>query len=155
MKLRQDILLKYSNELVFLQGIVDFGFENLGTKENEQATVAFWRNGVKIPNTNWKLRRNQIGSAVLEAADGTEQYVLPDFWKQAIYVTDENNIFTWIGKKCQFKPKDFNFYKDVGGVDTKMKTYNVNLNQKILICITKKGSDIKNCYCLSQFCLIY
>jgi hypothetical protein len=90
-------------ELSFLAGrFVDLGFENLGlgpTKFNDFLR-AFSGTGVAVPNTNWRLRF-AYPFAVAEPADGSEQETLPDWWKEAVLVTDDQFLLTWVGKRVR------------------------------------------------------
>ena len=55
--------------------------------------------------------------AVVEPADGNEQETLPDWWKEAVLVTDDPFVPTWIGKRVRpDQTAGFNLqgYRDVG-----------------------------------------
>ncbi len=106
-------------ELAFLSGrFVDLGFENLGlgpTKFNDFLR-AFSGAGVAVPNTNWRLRF-AYPYAVVEAANGSEQETLPAWWKEAVLVTDDQFVPTWVGKRVrsdQTAGFDLRGYRDAG-----------------------------------------
>jgi hypothetical protein len=107
------------SELSFLSGrFVDLGFENLGLgpQKFNDFLRAFSGMGVAVPNTNWRLRF-AYPYAVVEPTDGTEQETLPDWWKEAVLVTDNQFVPTWIGKRVRpDQTADFNLqgYRDVG-----------------------------------------
>ena len=106
-------------ELKFLQGFVDFGFENLGLTPAAKRELhdAFASRGVAVPGTRWKLRYRGGMGVLVEPMDGSEP-VLPNHWKQAVYVLSVSDVFTWIGKRVRPEqlgvPIDFNLYRDVG-----------------------------------------
>jgi len=105
-------------ELEFLRGFVDFGFENLGlpTVDFQQLLDGFADNGVAIPNTQWKIRYKGGMGVVAEPID--VELVLPNYWKQAVYVVNATNQYTWIGKLVRLDQLgvdiDFSNYRDVG-----------------------------------------
>src|SRR5437868_6614399 len=79
------------SELAFLAGrFVDLGFENLGlgTQKYNDFLRAFSGTGVAVPRTRWRLRF-AYPYAVVEPVDGSEQATLPDWWKEAVLVTDD------------------------------------------------------------------
>lgn len=89
------------SSLSFLNGSwVDMGFENLGLDPEKYKALyrAFSGTGVMIPGTNLKLRHAAPGQSGVETQDGTEEISLPDNWKQAIFVMDNDDRFTWVGK---------------------------------------------------------
>lgn len=82
-------------ELEFLGGtvrhLVDLGFENLGVPESERKTIyrAFTGPGVAVPNTIYKLRYANTGTAVVETVEEGEELVsLPEHWREAVLVFD-------------------------------------------------------------------
>ncbi len=106
-------------ELSFLAGrFVDLGFENLGlgpTKFNDFLR-AFSGAGIAVPKTAWRLRF-AYPYAVVEPANGSEQETLPDWWKEAVLVTDDQFTPTWVGKRVRpDQTAGFNLhgYRDVG-----------------------------------------
>jgi hypothetical protein len=110
-------------ELLFLQGDVDLGFENLGLSAQQQGILqaAFSGDGVSVPGSIHKLRRlPNSHEAVIELATGTEP-VLPANWKQAAYVL-AGNVFSYVGTKVRrndqlppgFEPANDPNYKDIG-----------------------------------------
>ncbi|MCI0681215.1 MAG: hypothetical protein L0Y71_03850 [Gemmataceae bacterium] len=106
-------------ELSFLAGrFVDLGFENLGLgpKKFNDFLRAFSGSGVRVPNTSWRLRF-AYPHAVAEPADGSEQEILPDWWREAVLVTDDQFIPTWVGKRVRpDQTAGFNLqgYRDAG-----------------------------------------
>jgi hypothetical protein len=115
--------LHVPTELLFLQGDVDLGFENLGLPPPQQQIlkVAFESDGVAVPGTILKLRRlpnSTVG--VVEFATGQEPALPPD-WKKAVY-TLAGNVFTYVGKKVRrndqlppnFEPATDPDYRDDG-----------------------------------------
>lgn len=106
-------------ELSFLDGrFVDLGFENLGLgpKRFNDYLRAFSGGGVAVPNTTWRLRF-AYPHAVVEPADGSEPEILPDWWKEAVLVTDDQFKPTWVGKRVRpDQTAGFNLqgYRDVG-----------------------------------------
>jgi hypothetical protein len=106
-------------ELSFLTGgFVDLGFENLGLgpQRFNDYLRAFSGTGVAVPHTTWRLRF-AYPFAVAEAADGNEQETLPDWWKAAVLVTDDQFVPTWVGKRVrpdQTAGFDLQNYRDVG-----------------------------------------
>jgi hypothetical protein len=106
-------------DFAFLQGrYVDLGFENLGLtpEEHRKIMLAFGGVGVQMPDTQLRLRF-AYPNTVVEPVDGTEQAVLPDDWRQAVIVTNNDDKFTWIGKRVrpdQYGQIDFNLYHDEG-----------------------------------------
>jgi hypothetical protein len=107
------------SELSFLAGrFVDLGFENLGLgpQKYNDFLRAFSGTGVAVPNSTWRLRF-AYPYAVVEPADGSEQETLPDWWTEAVLVTDEHFIPTWVGKRVRpDQTAGFNLqgYRDVG-----------------------------------------
>jgi hypothetical protein len=91
------------SELSFLAGrFVDLGFENLGlgpAKLNDLLR-AFSGTGVALAGSKWRLRF-AYPYAVVETADGTEQETLPDWWNEAVLVTDNQFLPTWVGKRVR------------------------------------------------------
>jgi hypothetical protein len=88
-------------ELSFLSGsFVDLGFENLGLSAEKQRTLylAFSGTGLSVPGTHLKLRHPAPGQSGVEVADGSEIAFLPKNWKQAVFVMNNDDQFTWIGK---------------------------------------------------------
>jgi hypothetical protein len=106
-------------ELSFLAGrFVDMGFENLGlwTQKFNDILRAFSGTGVAEPKGNWRLRF-AYPFAVVEPADGNEQETLPDWWKKAVLVTDDQFVPPWVGKRVRSdQTAGFNLqgYRDVG-----------------------------------------
>jgi len=106
-------------ELSFLAGrFVDLGFENLGMgpQKYNDFLRAFSGTGVAVPNSTWRLRF-AYPYAVVEPADGSERETLPDRWKEAVLVTDDHFIPTWIGKRVRpDQTAGFNLhgYRDLG-----------------------------------------
>jgi hypothetical protein len=106
-------------ELSFLAGrFVDLGFENLGLgpQRFNDFLRAFSATGVAVPNTNWRLRF-AYPQAVVEPADGSEQETLPDWWREAVLVTDDQFVPTYVGKRVRAdQTAGFNLqgYRDVG-----------------------------------------
>jgi hypothetical protein len=106
-------------ELSFLAGrFVDLGFENLGLgpKKFNDLLRAFSGTGIAVPNTNWRLRF-AYPFAVVEPADGSELETLPDWWKEAVLVTDDQFLPTWVGKRVgpdQTAGFDLKGYRDAG-----------------------------------------
>lgn len=82
------------SEYSFLNGLVDFGFENI--PNSRPIFLAFSGTGVRIPNTNLKLRHVRPFETVFEPSDGSE-IELPENWKQAVLVIDGNTP-SWVGK---------------------------------------------------------
>jgi hypothetical protein len=107
------------SELSFLVGrFVDLGFENLGLgpQKFNDFLRAFSGTGVAVPHTKWRLRFT-YPYAVVEPADGSEQETLPAWWKEAVLVTDDHFIPTWVGKRVRpDQTPGFNLqsYRDVG-----------------------------------------
>lgn len=91
-------------ELSFLRGgYVDLGFENLGLNDTDRKalSLAFTGTGVKVPNTTYKLRYSGMrGTTVVEPATGDE-HSLPADWSQGVFVIDDRDRLTWIGKKVR------------------------------------------------------
>lgn len=107
--------------LSFLVGdIVDLGFENLGLSQAEQNELLqhFAGEGLRIPGTPYRLRYHGLFNyTVVELAQGNEPE-LPPHWSQAVLVMNNQDVFTWIGKRVR-PPQlgtvvDFNKYRDVG-----------------------------------------
>jgi len=99
-------------ELEFLGGterhIVDLGFEDLGLPESERKAIfiAFTKNGVAIPGTNYKIRVANAGLSVVELIEpGEELVVLPDHWKDAVMVMDGFEI-AYVGKLSRHNPNN-------------------------------------------------
>lgn len=91
-------------ELSFLDGdLLDMCFENLGITAHEQWLLhkAIKGTGIRIPNTDYRLRLNVNDRLAVEPVDGTETAILPEHWKQAIYVANVDNTFTWVGSKVR------------------------------------------------------
>jgi hypothetical protein len=107
------------SELAFLAGrFVDMGFENLGLgpKKFNDILRAFSGTGVAVPLTQWRLRF-AYPYAVAELADGSEPETLPDWWKEAVLVTDNQFRPTWVGKRVRpDQTAGFNLqgFRDVG-----------------------------------------
>jgi hypothetical protein len=105
--------------LSFLAGrFVDLGFENLGLgpQRFNDFLRAFSGTGVAVPNTTWRLRF-AYPYAVVEPANGTEQETLPAWWREAVLVTDDQFLLTWVGKRVRpDQTAGFNLqgYRDVG-----------------------------------------
>jgi len=106
-------------ELSFLAGrFVDLGFENLGlgAQKFNDFLRAFSGTGIAVPHTTWRLRF-AYPYAVVELADGSEKETLPDCWKEAVLVTDDHFIPTWVGKRVRpDQTSGFNLqtYRDAG-----------------------------------------
>jgi hypothetical protein len=106
-------------ELSFLAGrFVDLGFANLGLgpQKFNDLLRAFSGTGVAVPKGHWRLRF-AYPFAVVEPADGSEQETLPDWWKEAVLVTDDLFVPTWVGKRVRpDQTAGFNLqgYRDVG-----------------------------------------
>jgi hypothetical protein len=103
-------------ELGFLRGgLVDLGFENLGTV-GSQLYLGFVGRGVVVPGTKWRLRY-VYPTAVIEPVDGTEEVTLPANWKRAVLVLGINDRPTWVGKSLrpdQLTGLDVADYRDAG-----------------------------------------
>ena len=105
--------------LAFLQGrFVDLGFENLGLSSAEHRAImlGFGGKGICIPGTQLRMRF-AYPHAVIESVDGTETATLPTWWKEAVLVTDDQGVPTWVGKKVrpdQTTGFDLQPYKDSG-----------------------------------------
>ena len=104
-------------ELSFLAGrFVDLGFENLGPQRFNDFLRAFSGTGIAVPHTSWRLRF-AYPQALVEPADGGEQETLPDWWREAVLVTDDQFVPTWAGKRVRpDQTAGFNLqgYRDVG-----------------------------------------
>jgi hypothetical protein len=106
-------------ELSFLAGrFVGLGLENLGLgpKKVNDLLRAFSGAGVVVPNTGWRLRF-AYPYAVVERTDDSELETLPDWWKEAVLVTDDQFAPTWVGKRVRLdQTAGFNLqgYRDVG-----------------------------------------
>jgi hypothetical protein len=106
-------------ELAFLTGrFVDLGFENLGLgpQKFNDFLRAFSGAGLAVPNTKWRLRF-AYPYAVVEPTDGTEPETLPAWWKEAVLVTDDRFVPTWVGKRVRpDQTAGFNLqgYRDAG-----------------------------------------
>jgi hypothetical protein len=106
-------------ELSFLTGrFVDLGFENLGLgpQKFNDFLRAFSGTGVAVPQSKWRLRF-AYPFAVVEPADGSEQETLPNWWREAVLVTDDQFLPTWVGKRVrpdQTAGFDLQGYRDVG-----------------------------------------
>ena len=106
-------------ELAFLAGrFVAMGFENLGLGPQKFNDIlrAFSGTGVVVPHSRWRLRF-AYPYAVVEPADGSEQETLPDWWKEAVLVTDDHFVPTWVGKRGRpDQTAGFNLqgYRDIG-----------------------------------------
>lgn len=88
-------------ELSFLSGsFADLGFENLGLSPDEHRALyrAFSGNGVSVPGTHLKLRHPAPGQSGVEPQNGSEEGELPGNWKQAVFVMNNDDQFTWVGK---------------------------------------------------------
>jgi hypothetical protein len=87
----------------FLSGaFVDMGFANLGTKEDaDRLTLAFGDTGLIVPGTPYRLRFLIPSGSQVEAADGTENETLPVHWKQGVLVLDNQEKYSWIGKRVR------------------------------------------------------
>ena len=107
------------SELSFLAGrFVDLGFENLGLgpQKFNDFLRAFSGTGVALPNTTWRLRF-AYPYAVVEPVDGSEQETLPTWWKEAVLVTDDQFVPTWVGKRVrpdQLAGFSLQGYRDAG-----------------------------------------
>ena len=106
-------------DMMFLRGaFVDLGFENLGLSPEEYRKVmlAFGSKGVGVGG--YCLRHASPGHSMIEPADGTEEVSLPNYWRQAVSVLGNNEVFTWIGKRVRKDQLggevDFSLYHDVG-----------------------------------------
>ncbi len=105
--------------LAFLAGrFVELGFENLGLgpQKFNDFLRAFSGTGVVVPKTSWRLRF-AYPYAVVEPVDGSERETLPDGWKEAVLVTDDQFVPTWVGKRVRpDQTAGFNLkgYRDVG-----------------------------------------
>ncbi len=105
--------------LSFLQGrFVDLGFENLGLSSQELSKVmlAFGGTGVCIPGTQLRMRF-VYPHAEIEPIDGSETATLPTWWKECVFVTDDQAIPTWVGKRLRpDQTAGFNLqgYQDMG-----------------------------------------
>src|SRR5208282_4246899 len=106
-------------ELSFLAGrFVDLGFENLGLgpRKFNDFLRAFSGIGVAVTQKKWRLRF-AYPYAVVEPADGSEPETLPDWWKEAVLVTDDQFVPTWVGKRVRpEQTAGFNLqgYRDAG-----------------------------------------
>jgi hypothetical protein len=102
----------------FLAGaFVDMGFANLGTKEDaDRLTLAFGGRGLLVPGTHYRLRFIIPSGSQVEAADGTEQETLPAHWKQGVLVLDNQEKYSWIGKRVRIPDQtnkiDFDQYRE-------------------------------------------
>jgi len=79
---------------------VDLGFENLGLPSMKVNAYeqAFRQNGVRIPNSQYKL---QNGSSLqIIPHTGTEPE-LPPNWIQGVLTWDKFNVYIWIGIKVR------------------------------------------------------
>jgi hypothetical protein len=86
-------------ELSLLNGtIVDLGFENLGLSSEIESAIRrhFIADGVRIPNTVWKLRYLKTATTVVEQSTGNE-FALPEHWMRAVLVLGEGDDYKWIG----------------------------------------------------------
>lgn len=107
-------------DLAFLRGaFVDLGFENLGLtpEEHRKVMLAFGGSGVKLPGMAYRLRHARPGHSVVEPVDGTEEATLPNHWRQAVSVMNNDDNFTWIGKRVrpdQVGQIDLSLYHDEG-----------------------------------------
>jgi hypothetical protein len=105
--------------LGFLCGLVDLNFENLRLSHADKNALgrAFCGNGVRIPGTVYKLRyHGYMMYTVVEPAEGDEPE-LPADWRRVVYVMNNQDVFTWIGKRVrpeQVGNIDFSLYRDVG-----------------------------------------
>jgi hypothetical protein len=106
-------------QLSFLAGrFVDLGFENLGLgpQKCNDLLRAFSGTGVAVSPMNWGLRFAHP-YAVVEPTDGSEKEILPDWWREAVLVTDDQFVPTWVGKRVRpDQTVGFNLqgYRDVG-----------------------------------------
>jgi hypothetical protein len=90
-------------ELYFLRArIVDLGFENLGLPEEDRQTLerSFGTHGVRIPNSEYKIRCVQAPESVIELSVGDEP-TLPTHWKQGVVSYDEDFIPIWFGRRVR------------------------------------------------------
>lgn len=91
------------DNLLFLFGdLIDLGWENLlrmeAISKNEFAKISGgFGKGIAIPKTKLRIRQPIAFNAIIELADGTEATRLPETWKKAVLVLDENNKPTWFG----------------------------------------------------------
>lgn len=91
-------------ELSFLDGrFIDLGFENLSLfKDDKQALLhAFVGEGVRIPGTDWQLRYLKTGHTHIEPVGDREPLALPEQWRAAVLVMDDNGGWSWIGKRVR------------------------------------------------------
>ena len=85
--------LDVPEEFEFLRNsIVDLGFENLSLDESEykRLMLSFVKDGLKIPNTKYKIRATSGLKSVIEINDNQDLLELPENWKEAIYTMDLN-----------------------------------------------------------------
>lgn len=90
-------------ELSFLKGgSVDLGFENIPDKELAKTIYrAFTQTGVRIPDTDYKMRAEFGMVANIEKIGPNEQLpTLPPEWAEYVHVIDVNTQkSTYVGKK--------------------------------------------------------
>ncbi len=81
----------------------DMGFENLGLPKDEfrKIMLAYAGSGVRVPNTEYRIRVMRSGTIGVERADGSEQAELPAYWREAIFMTDADGTPTWIGRRVR------------------------------------------------------
>ena len=102
-----------SKELAFLQGIVDFSFENIAEHNPVKRKALYDANkgdGIAFPNTELCLRNCKIEPT----GETTPAMTFPNDWKQYIFVT-RDNVLTWVGHKVRDNQVDRS--KLVGYID--------------------------------------
>jgi hypothetical protein len=84
----------------FLEGTTDLGFEDLGLPPDQvrEIQAAFLRGGVRVPGTPYRLRLERVFWSFVELADGEETAILPDHWREAVVVRDQEGKPTYVGK---------------------------------------------------------
>jgi hypothetical protein len=91
------------SELIFVGGyIADLCFENLGLSNPERVMLAgaVRSAGLTIPGTANRLRMTASNHIFIEPTD-PKVMSLPSYWRQAVYVADRDNQYTWIGKRVR------------------------------------------------------
>lgn len=94
------------HSLRFLDGaFVDFGFENLKLSQESKHRLlrAFSKDGVKVPDSRWKLRHVRPGITVVEELQLLDAGIvtLPDDWAEAVLVINNDDTLQWIGKQLR------------------------------------------------------
>lgn len=87
------------DSLAFLRGeLVDLGFENLGLDVDRFSSVAsaFIGDGVGIPGTGLKMRKDSRGVAVVVPDDGVSVF-LPENWREGVWVLGSDDKPSYVG----------------------------------------------------------